>query len=103
NKLLFVSCEVGNSVTVIDMDALTHVKDIFVGFQPHGLAVDEAEGVVYVANRNTSTSGGPIPHHTSSCGGRNGYLTMIDLNTLNLVSGFKMELSVDPYSVFVRP
>ncbi|MFM8950783.1 MAG: YncE family protein [Bacteroidota bacterium] len=102
NKLLFVSCEVGNSVTVIDMDAMTHVKDIFVGFQPHGLAVDEAEGVVYVANRNTSTSGGPIPHHTSSCGGRNGYLTMIDLNTLNLVSGFKMELSVDPYSVFVR-
>ncbi|MFN5224888.1 MAG: YncE family protein [Bacteroidota bacterium] len=101
NNLLFVSCEVGNSVSVIDMDAMTHVKDVFVGFQPHGLAVDEAEGVVYVANRNTSTSGGPIPHHTSSCGGRNGYLTMIDLNSLNLVPGFKMELSVDPYSVFV--
>ena len=102
NNLLLVSCEVGNAVTVIDMNALTHVKDITVGFQPHGLSVDETEGVVYVANRNTATSGGPIPHHTSSCGGRNGYLTLIDLNTLNLVPGFKMELSVDPYSVFVR-
>ena len=102
NNLLFVSCEAGNSVSIIDMGSLTHVKDLFVGFQPHGLAVDEDGGVVYVANRNTSTSGGPIPHHTSSCGGRNGYLTMISLNTLNLVPSFKMELSVDPYSVFVR-
>jgi YVTN family beta-propeller protein len=99
---LFVSCEVGNAVSVIDMNTLANVKNIQVGFQPHGLAVDETEGVVYVANRNTATSGGPIPHHTSSCGGRNGYLTLINLNTLNLVAGFKMELSVDPYSVFVR-
>ncbi|HMT28356.1 MAG TPA: beta-propeller fold lactonase family protein [Bacteroidia bacterium] len=99
---LFVSNEVGNSVTVIDINTLTAIKTINVGYQPHGLAVDEVENVVYVANRNTPTSGGPAPHHTSSCGGRNGYLTIIDVNTLELVPGFKMELSVDPYSVMVR-
>jgi YVTN family beta-propeller protein len=99
---LFVTCEVGNAVTVIDYTNLTHVKDINVGYQPHGLAVDEVKKQVYVANRNTPSSGGPAPHHTSSCGGRNGYLTIIDMNTLNLVPGFKMELSVDPYSVNVR-
>ncbi|MBK8415707.1 MAG: hypothetical protein IPL22_15130 [Bacteroidetes bacterium] len=77
-------------------------KTINAGYQPHGLAVDEVEGVVFVANRNTPTSGGPAPHHTSSCGGRNGYMTLINLNTLELDDDFKMELSVDPYSVMVK-
>lgn len=99
---LFVTCEIGNSVTVIDYVNNTHVKDLFVGYQPHGISVDDVKKLVYVANRNTPSSGGPPPHHSSNCGGRNGYLTMIDLNTLNLVSNFKMELSVDPYSVSVR-
>jgi YVTN family beta-propeller protein len=99
---LFVTNEESNDVTVIDVNTLTVVKTIEVGYQPHGLAVDEIENVVYVANRNTPTSGGPAPHHTSSCGGRNGYLTIIDMNTLELLPGFKMELSVDPYSVMVR-
>jgi len=99
---LFVTCETGNSVSVIDYVNLSHVKDIFTGYQPHGIAVDDVKKVVYVANRNTPTSGGPAPHHSSTCGGRNGYLTLINLNTLQLVSGFKMEVSVDPYSVTVR-
>jgi YVTN family beta-propeller protein len=100
---LFVTCESGNSVTVIDINTLSAVKNINTGFVPHGLAVNETKGVVYVANRNNST-GGPAPHHTSSCGAalRNGYLTIIDMNTLELIPGFKMELSVDPYSVSVR-
>jgi len=102
NGLLFVTNEVGNSVTVIDYTNLTAVKTINVGFQPHGLAVDDVKNQVYVANRNTPSSGGPPPHHTSSCGGRNGYLTIINMNTLELVPSFKMELSVDPYSVSVR-
>ncbi len=101
-NLLFVSNEEGNSVTVIDINTLTAIKTIETGFQPHGLAVDEVENVVYVANRNTPSSGGPAPHHTSTCGGRNGYLTIIDMNTLELQPGFKMELSVDPYSVMVK-
>jgi YVTN family beta-propeller protein len=99
---LFVTCENANAVTVINYNTLSFVKNITVGFQPHGIAVDDVKKHVYVANRNTPSSGGPPPHHTSSCGGRNGYLTIIDMNTLNLVPGFKMELSVDPYSVTVR-
>jgi YVTN family beta-propeller protein len=99
---LFVTCETGDAVTVIDYTNLTAIKNITVGFQPHGLSVDENKNQVYVANRNTPSSGGPPPHHTSSCGGRNGYLTIIDMATLELVPGFKHELSVDPYSVAVR-
>ncbi len=98
---LFVTCMEGNTVSVIDYVNHTLIKNITVGSQPHGIDVDDARGIVYVANRNTSTTG-PPPHHVSSCAGRNGYLVAIDLNTLELVPGFKKELSVDPYSVRVR-
>jgi YVTN family beta-propeller protein len=89
------------SVYVIDYNTLSVVKSVNTGWQPHGVAVDEGNGLVYVANRN-ATTGGPAPHHTSQCAGRNGYLTLIDLNTLELGPGFKTELSVDPYSAAYR-
>jgi hypothetical protein len=60
------------------------------------LMVDEQNGRVYVTNRNVA-SGGPAPHHASLCDGQNGYVTAIDLNTLQLVPGFRAEVSVDPY------
>ncbi|HEX5003405.1 MAG TPA: beta-propeller fold lactonase family protein [Bacteroidia bacterium] len=99
---LFVSCMTANSVTVIDINNLTAIKTIFTGYDPHGLVVDEQEDVVYVANRNLPTSGGPPPHHISECGGRNGYMTVIKMSSLELEAGFKSELSVDPYSVILR-
>jgi DNA-binding beta-propeller fold protein YncE len=102
NGYLFVTCMAGGGVTVIDINNLTFVKNIATGFDPHGLVVDDEENVVYVANRNLPLSGGPPPHHTSSCGGRNGYMTVIDMSTLELEPGFKFELSVDPYSVMLR-
>lgn len=102
NGLIFVTCEVANAVTVIDYTNLTAVKNIPVGFQPHGVAVDDVKNQVYITNRNTPSSGGPPPHHTSSCGGRNGYLTIINMASLQQIPGFKMELSVDPYSAAVR-
>jgi DNA-binding beta-propeller fold protein YncE len=71
-----------------------------VGTQPHGIAVDESHGVVYVANRNIDVTG-PLPHHTSVCGGRNGNVVFIDLNSLQL-TGKRIEVSVDPYSIGVR-
>jgi YVTN family beta-propeller protein len=67
-------------------------------FQPHGIACDDKNNIVIVANRNIDTNG-PAPHHSSDCGGRNGYVRAIDLNTLEFISGYKSELSVDPYSV----
>ena len=32
----------------------------------------------------------------------NGYITIIDLNTLQKIGGFRTEMSVDPYSIAVR-
>lgn len=84
------------SVYVIDISTYTVLKKIYTGHQPHGLMIDEVNGRVYVTNRNV-TAGGPSPHHASNCAGKNGYVTAIDLNTLQLVKGFKAEVSVDPY------
>jgi len=94
------------SVAVIDYTTNTFVKYIYTGHQPHGIAVDDEKGIVVVANRNFN-SDGPAPHHSSNCGGRNGNVTFIDLNTLELVknpdgSTKRIEVSVDPYSVGIR-
>jgi len=95
------------SIAVIDYTSNTLVKYIYSGWQPHGIAMDETRQLVIVANRNYATDG-PTPHHESECGGRNGYITFIDLNTLETVKNFngsadkKVEVSVDPYSVEYR-
>jgi DNA-binding beta-propeller fold protein YncE len=78
------------------MSTYAIVAKVYTGHQPHGIMVDEQNSRVYVTNRNVTT-GGPAPHHASLCGGRNGYVTAIDLNTLQLIPGFKAEVSVDPY------
>lgn len=77
------------------------VSKVACGFQPHGLAVDETKKLLYVLSRNVQP-GGPIPHHTSQCGGRNGFVNFIDLNTFS-VSSKKYEMSVDPYFIYARP
>lgn len=89
------------SVAVIDYNSNTLVKSIYVGYQPHGLDIDPVNGYLVVANRNNSP-GGPAPHHSSNCGVRNGYLALVNLQTLEVVSGFKPELSDDPYTVAVK-
>ena len=106
---LFVTCtedvvsfpgKIG-SVHVIDYTTNTLVKTIHTGFQPHGITVDDQMSRVYVAHRNINSSG-PPPHHSTDCAGRNGYVTMIEMSTLELVPGYKVEVSVDPYSVALR-
>ncbi len=89
------------SVAIIDYRTNTFVKAVYTGFQPHGIIVDEASGMAIVANRNVAPDG-PAPHHTSDCGGRNGYLTAIDMQTLELVPGFKPEMSSDPYAIALK-
>lgn len=112
---LFISCMEDTlhfpgkrgSVAVINYETNTLVKHIYTGWQPHGISVDEAKKLVVVANRNSSTDG-PAPHHPGSCGGRNGYVSFIDLNTLEMVteeegtSTKKIEIAVDPYSVSIK-
>lgn len=86
-------------VMVIDISSNTFVTGLDVGVQPHGIAVDEAAGLVYVALRNLSST--DPPHHTSICGGINGKLKFIDLNTLEVLEK-EIILSRDPYSVNIR-
>jgi DNA-binding beta-propeller fold protein YncE len=110
---LFVTCEEDSlnfsgkrgSVFIIDMNDYS-TDTIYTGWQPHGLVVDDAKNLVMVANRN-QTTGGPAPHH-STCGGRDGYVTFIDMSQspmkLLKVNGKtkSIEVSVDPYSIALR-
>ena len=68
--------------------------------EPHGIAVDDENGLVYVTNRNLT--GSSIPHHTSNCGGKNGFISFIDLNTLEVIKDKRIEVAVDPYSIAIR-
>ncbi|HXB41470.1 MAG TPA: hypothetical protein VNZ49_13070 [Bacteroidia bacterium] len=104
-NLLFVTSYDGiymgtqGRVAVIDLATNTLHAEIATGTQPHGIAVDDAAGLVYVANRNVSNA--TPPHHTSVCGGVNGNLVFIDLNSLTLLDKV-IVLSRDPYSVNIR-
>lgn len=102
---LFVSCmedsansQTTSSVNVINYNSCKIVSTVFTGYQPRGITIDEQNHCVWVANRNISPVGW-APHHTTACQGKNGYITIIDLNTLQLISDWKTEVSVDPYCI----
>lgn len=104
---LFVTCMYDTtdpgtrgSVTVINYQTNQWVKNIKTNMaEPHGIAVDDEKGLVYVANRNLT---GPLPHHTTDCGGRIGFVSFIDTKTL-IPLAKKTEVAKDPYSISVRP
>lgn len=108
---IFVSCEndvtseypaFKGSVYVINYNTMKVVKRISGPFyQIHGITVDDENGVIYIASRNV-TQDGPAPHHTSVCGGRNGYYNLYDLNTLQPFNTKRYEVIADPYSADVR-
>jgi DNA-binding beta-propeller fold protein YncE len=111
---LFVSCTedlINNpgkrgSVAIINYQTNQLVKIIYTGHQPHGIEVDDNKKLVYVINRNASGDGS-APHHTSVCGGRNGNVSFINLNTLEMLTTptgniKNTEVAVDPYSVSIR-
>ncbi|MBX7110080.1 MAG: YncE family protein [Chitinophagales bacterium] len=90
------------SIYVINYENLTVIKSLQSGlFEPHGIAVDDEEKIVMVANRNVNP-GGPAPHHVSECGGRNGFMKFINLETLEFLPDVRPEISVDPYSVAAK-
>lgn len=86
-------------VTVIDITSYQSTN-YPVGFQPHGIALDETNGYVIVASRNI-LSNGPTPHHTGVCG-RNGFVNYFNINNMTLLTK-KTEVASDPYSVAMRP
>lgn len=69
-------------------------------YQPHGVSVDDAHGLLYIASANLNTTG-PAPHHVSTCGGRNGYYNVYDLHTLQKLPN-RYEVLAAPYSADVR-
>ncbi len=90
------------SVYVINYETdqiVTKIQTKF--YQPHGIAVDDVNDLVYVANRNWDGDG-PTPHHTGACAGNNGFVQFIDMNTLEVLTDLKSEVSIDPYQVAVR-
>lgn len=108
---LFVTCMEDNtnplpgrkgSVYVINYN--THeIVDVLRGdfFQPHALAVDDINGKVLVASTNSNPDG-PAPHHATACGGRAGWYTMYDLNTLKPLNNKRYQVTVLPYSADIR-
>lgn len=99
---LFVGC-VGapntshvSAVYVINHQTDSYVTDLYAGNESRGVVMDEASGKLYVANRNVT---GGSSHHAPLCSGKNGYVTIIDVSTLQLISGYRTELSVDPYDI----
>lgn len=89
------------SIATIDCASNSVISTLYAGSQPHGMAVDETHNRLIVANRNFSQDG-PAPHHVTECNGRNGYITYVDLSTLELVPDKRYEVSVDPICVTIR-
>ncbi len=85
-------------INVFEINSNQFLPEINAGHDSKGMAIDEATSKLYIANRNVS-AGGPDAHHAPVCGGKNGYITAIDLNSLQLISDYKAELSVDPYHI----
>lgn len=90
------------SVLALDAETLQIERTIYAGYQPYDMYVDEANGQLVVANRNTDVNG-PASHHESICGDRNGYVTLIDLNSLQVIPDFKSEVLVDPVGLAGKP
>jgi len=108
---LFVSCEEDvtaaypkfkGTVYVINYNTLEIVTSIQGPFyQIHGIALDEQRNHLIIVSRNLEIAG-PAPHHTSECGGRDGYYNIYDMTTFQPVDGRRYESSVDPYSADIR-
>lgn len=108
--LLFVTCSeddsnphTGNrgSVYVVNYNTLT-VETILYGdfFQPHGIAVDEQNGSLFVASRNVDPTG-PAPHHSTACSGRPGWYSVYNLSTLQ-PDNKRYDVPSDPYFFTTR-
>jgi YVTN family beta-propeller protein len=104
---IYISCQndpnpnprILGSVTEINMDTYQY-SNYKLGYQLHGIEVDDELDLVIVASRNISSSG-PLPHHTGECG-RNGFINYFQLSTMTLLTK-KTEVASDPYSIAVTP
>lgn len=105
---LFVSCIEANStipgaygaVAVINYNTLKLEKIIYGDFwQPHGVAVDDRNGLLYVGSTNQT---GPSVGHNHTSGGKHGWYTIYDIGTLQAINTIQYETLVLPYSIDTR-
>lgn len=88
------------SVSVINYQTNTFVKRIDNKIeQPQGIIVDDAKKLVYVTNHRAQ---GKAHHMSGSCSGTNGYVSFIDLNTLESIPDKTFEISIHPFSMDMR-
>lgn len=108
---LFVSCMedatnplpgAHGSVYVIDYNTLDTIKVIYGDFyQPHDITVDEKDGLIFIPSRNANPNGS-APHHGTPCGGRPGWYTIYNLNTLTPADGKRYDVPTDAYAISTR-
>ncbi len=89
------------AIAVVDALSGQLLTMVYSGYQPHGIELDDVSGHLVIANRNLDPNG-PAQHHASSCAGRNGNLTLLNVNTLQIVADFKSELAVDPLVISIK-
>lgn len=103
---LYVSCALDangsqlGSIVAINLNTYNTQK-VYVGYEPHGIAIDEANNLLYVPSRNLTGQGIP-PHHASVCTGKNGFITVLNIPSMSIKKS-RIELSVDTYFAAVRP
>lgn len=106
---LFVTCmedvsdRPGMKGTVYAINYQTLETTVIQGdfYQPHGIAVDDRNGLLYVVSTNSNPTG-PAPHHATACSGRAGWYSIIDMHTLQAFNNRRYQLTVLPYSAAVR-
>ncbi|MEP7170172.1 MAG: hypothetical protein ABI855_12435 [Bacteroidota bacterium] len=86
-----------SEIDFINYQTNSFVTAIEAGIDSRGISIDESNKKLYIANRNISGSYGG--HHAPVCDGKNGNVTAIDLNTLQLIPNYKNEVSVNPYDI----
>lgn len=87
------------SVYVINYKTLEIVKVLYGDFfQPHGITVDDRDGLVYIFSTNAN---GVKPHHAVA-GQQDGWYSVYDLNTLTPADTRRYETKTNPYSAAVR-
>jgi DNA-binding beta-propeller fold protein YncE len=106
--MLFVSCmddtlsfsDNKGSVKVLNPVNGLVMETLNTGYQPSGLCVSSSGNYLAVINSNIS-AGGHRPHHVTGCGGRSGYVTFVDLYSLQLLPQ-KYELASYPFAAAIR-
>jgi DNA-binding beta-propeller fold protein YncE len=91
------------SVYVIDYNTYNVIKIIYGDFaQPHDVAVDDINGLLFVPSTNGDPNG-PPPHHVTVCGGKAGWYTVYKIGPNSFVPVNKrFQTTVFPYSIGTR-